>query len=92
LKNKNQQPALPIALVANITRIHRCTITDTQKLCYRNIANINILANISYPYKQMNYPAASRRGINRDKLLIAASSGVLNSFIPIRFAIGILST
>jgi len=24
----------------------------------------------------MNYPAASRRGINRDKLLIAASSGV----------------
>jgi hypothetical protein len=37
----------------------------------------------------MNYPAASERDINRNKFLIAASSGVLNSFIPIRFAIGI---
>ncbi len=35
----------------------------------------------------MNYPAASGRGINRNKFLIAASSEVLNSFIPIRFAI-----
>jgi hypothetical protein len=45
-----------------------------------------------YLFKKMNYPAASERGINRNKFLIAASSGVLNSFIPIRFAIGIRST
>ena len=35
----------------------------------------------------MNYPAASGQGINRNKLLIVASYGVLNSFIPIRSAI-----
>jgi len=30
----------------------------------------------------MNYPVASGRGINRNKFLIAASSGRLNLFIP----------
>ncbi len=35
----------------------------------------------------MMYPVASGRGINRNKFLIAANSGRLNSFIPMRFAI-----